>query len=210
MDKMLIDIIQQLHLFIGLGSFAADIIKEDGKCPDSQLIHRLELQNHRITVGLIPANILSRMNGPYEIQSVVARHTSHFPYFLCFLFRIRLPPMRRTVIRIVFRSVQIDIHLVGPIITKHPQMSFEIHGFPVITFHDSTERHIRIIRNLQLRDRRLLQQLLQRLKSVKCSTLVSAGNNNLMVSDPQIISFTLLRNPFPNRTDGAVTGFANN
>ena len=105
MNKMLIDIIQQLYLFISLGSFAADIIKEDGKCSDSQLIHRLKLQNHRITVGLIPANILTRMNSPYEIQSVVVCHTCHFPYFLRFLFWVRLSPMRRTMIRIIFRSI---------------------------------------------------------------------------------------------------------
>ena len=89
-------------------------------------------------------------------------------------------------------------------------MCFEIHGFPVIAFHYSTERHIRIICNFQLLHRRFPQKLFQCLQSVKCSTFISTGNNYLMISNPKIITFTLLRNLFPNRTDRPVISFTYN
>ena len=192
-DEVMINIIQQLHLLLRRCPFAGNIIKENGKGPYPQTIHAFELFHQQITVFRIPANVLSRMDSPIEKHFVPPRTFHQFFQLFGFLSRIGLAPVGRTVVRVVLRTVNIDIHLVAAIEIKLRQACFPAPGNAIETFHHTTVGYVGIIRHLHQRQFGQCNQLDQRLHTVKNPSTVGTGNNNTFLVYLQIITLCLFR-----------------
>ena len=72
-DKLLIQVIQKLHLALRFGPLSADVVKKYGKGTESQIIHHLKLLHGRLPVRLAPVNIRSGMHGPDKIHLILLR-----------------------------------------------------------------------------------------------------------------------------------------
>lgn len=108
--EILIDIIQQGGLTFRIGTLAGYIIKKHGKSPYSQVIHTLKLPQQIIPILIRPTNILPGVNGPNKIDPALVSHFHQPFYRLCLLPWIGVPPIRRTVIRIILRPINIRVY----------------------------------------------------------------------------------------------------
>ena len=110
--KLLCQTIQQLNLSVRVGSLAWNIIKEDSKWLHTSLIHEVKFVHKVLIVFLVPLDILTWMNSPNEVYTVLLAGCNKFSDILHLILWIRQTPVRRTVIRVVLRSIDISIHLV--------------------------------------------------------------------------------------------------
>ena len=105
--------VEQLHLPHRVGALSGYVVEEDGECPDSQVIHCLELGHQTAVVLLVPLNILTGMHGPDEVHPVALTGAYQFRYLPGLSGRIGVAPVGRAVIRVVLGPVDIGVHLVA-------------------------------------------------------------------------------------------------
>ena len=145
LDKLFLQEVEQVGLFVCLGPFTGNIVEEDCEGADSQIIHHTELVQHIHPVFICPFNVQARMDRPDEVYLVGGGFLHEILDLCCFLFRIRLAPVWGTVVRIVFRSVDIGVHLHLSIKTKLLDAVGMAPGIAVKTFDSSTVGDVRIV-----------------------------------------------------------------
>ena len=91
------------------------------------------------------------MNGPIENDIVLLRPIHQYFQLFSFSSRIRLAPVGSPVIRIVFRSIDIDIHFVPTIKIKLAYTRLLTPGSTVKTFYHTPIGNIRIVRHFSQR-----------------------------------------------------------
>ena len=139
--KILINIVQQLRLLLRIGTFTGNIIEEYGKRTNAELVHLLKFGKQKVAVFLIPFDILSRMDCPYKVNFVLIGYYHQFLQLGSFFVGIWQAPVGCTMIRIVFRTVYISVHLVFTIklqLTEAclmaPRSSVETFYYPPISY----------------------------------------------------------------------------
>ena len=175
---MVIQIIQQLSLLFSLGSFAGNVIEEHRKGTYPQLIHTFKLLQQQVTVFFIPFDVLSRMNSPVKDYTIFISLVHQFLQLGSLLCRIRLAPVRSAVIRIILRTIQIDIHLVASVEFQLTETGFMTPGSTIKAFYNSTIRHIGIVGHFCQRQLAQCHQLCQRLHTIIGTTLIGTDNND--------------------------------
>ena len=198
-DKLLVQVIQELHLAFRLGTLPANVVKKHGKGAEPQIIHHLKLLHGRLPVRLSPVNIRTGVHGPDEIHLVFLRDLHQLLQILGHIRRIRFPPpLGKTVKHVVLRAVDVGIHLVLPVKLELADAAFLPPRQPVKTFNSAAERNIRPVQNLHLRNRhaggRLLRQLKQGLGRVKQTLVVIPRHPDSLRCHAQGIGARLLRN----------------
>ena len=91
--EFFIDVVQEFGLLVSLGTFPRNVVEEYSIRADAQFIHLLELGEQVITVFLIPFDVLSRVDSPYEVYRIFLGYLYQFLDLLGFLFRIRQTPI---------------------------------------------------------------------------------------------------------------------
>ena len=191
---MVVYIIQQGSLLVRLRPLTGYVIEKYGKCPYSQFVHPFELVHERIPVFLVPADVLSRMDSPIKQHVILVCPLHQLLQLGSLLLGIRLPPVRGTMIRVVFGAVQVHIHLVTAIKIQLAQPGFMAPWSTIKTLHHSTEGNIRIVLHLHQWYLSLCQQLCECLHPVIGSTFIGTDNHNRFLSYSKIIAFSHLRN----------------
>ena len=111
LHEVLVQAVQQFGLFVGIGTFARDVVKEDGKRTDAQVVHPVELVYQVPVIFFIPPDVLPRMDGPDEVHPVAVARLHQLADVVRLFFRVRQAPVGTAVIRIVLRAVQVVVHL---------------------------------------------------------------------------------------------------
>ena len=190
--EIIINIVQQFRLFLRIRPFARNIIKEHGKRADTELIHLFKLGKQQVTVFLIPFDVLSRMDSPHKVNFVLTRHSYQFLQLQCFLLRIRQTPVGRTVIRIVFRTIDISIHLILSIELQLAKTCLVTPRSSIKPFYHTAVANGRIILNLYFRQFSIFQQLGKGLQSIESAPFVISCQDYLLVIDSEIITLFML------------------
>ena len=198
-DKLLVQVIQELHLAFRFGALPADVVKKHGKGAEPQVIHHLKLLHGGFPVRLPPVNVRSGVHRPDKIHLVLLRDLHQLFQVLRHVRGIRLAPtLGKTVEHVVLRAVDVSIHLVLPVKLELADASFLPPGQAVKAFNGAAEGNVRPVQNLHHRHRyagrSLLRQLKQRLGRVKQAFVVIARHPDALLRDAQGISPGLLRN----------------
>ena len=77
-DKLVGDVVEQSGLLVGLFAFTIDIVEEDGKGAHAGSVHLLEFVHHVEAVGIIPLDVVARVNGPDKLHLVFGRFGHEF------------------------------------------------------------------------------------------------------------------------------------
>ena len=177
LDKLLLQEVEQVGLFISLGPFPGNIVEEDCEGADSQIVHHSELVQHIHPVFICPFDVQSRMDRPDEVHLVRCSFLRQILDLCRFLFRIRLAPVRGTVVGIVLRPVDISIHLHLAIETELFDAVGMTPGIAVKAFDGSAEGDVGIVGDSA--ERKAFDsssvgfdQLAQRLSGVEKATVV--------------------------------------
>lgn len=101
LHKLLSQAVQEFRLLDRVGTLAGNIIKEDSERTYTEVVHQVELVNQVLIVFLVPLDVLSRMDSPYEIYTVATASLYEFADVLSLFLRIRQAPVRAAVIRII-------------------------------------------------------------------------------------------------------------
>ena len=127
-------------------SFTGNVVKEDCESTYAEVVHLFELGDHVVTVGSIPFDILSRMDCPDEVYLVAGSFGCQFFNLLCLVGRIGFTPAG-TVERIVFRTIDVSIHLKLAVETKLADTVVMAPGSTVEAFDSSPMEYVRIVGN---------------------------------------------------------------
>ena len=188
---MVVQVVQQVGLLVGLGTFARNVVEEHGKATYPQLIHLLELVQQILAVFVVPLDVLPRMDGPIEDDIVLAGLVYQLLQLGRLAFGIGLAPVRSAVIGVVLGTVQIDIHLVATVKVQLAQAGFMTPGGAVETLNHATVGHVRVVGNLGQRQLGKCQQLCQRLHTVVGTARIGTGDDDLILVHLQVIAFGL-------------------
>ena len=103
--------VEQCGLPLRIGALARDVVEEEGEVAHAEVIHQVELAHEVAVVFFVPLDVLARMDGPDEVDT---RPLAGFDEFLDlggFVGGIGLAPVGTAVVGVVFRAVEIGIHL---------------------------------------------------------------------------------------------------
>ena len=117
LNEVVVNIVEQFGLLVGLGAFSPDVVEEHGKGPHSQFVHLLKFGHQGIAVFVVPFNVNAWMDGPVEAHAVALGMFCQFLDAQAFLLGIWHTPMS-TVVRVVFRTIYIYVHLVAAVEVK--------------------------------------------------------------------------------------------
>ena len=134
-------IVEELSLFLTARTFTRDVVEEDSKRADAKTIHLLKFVHKIVAIFIRPFDIESRVDCPIEVYPTLVRTDIEFLEQFCFILRICLAPML-TVIRIIFRTIDVDIHLVATIEVNLSQAVFVTPRTTIETFDGAAEFHI--------------------------------------------------------------------
>ena len=205
--KVFVDVVQQLCLFDRVGSFTRNIVKENSERAHAQVIHLFKLRQQVVTVFLIPLDVLSRMNGPYEIDFIFFSHLYQFLQLFGFFFGIGQTPVGRTVVRVVFRSVDIRVHLVFAIEFELAQTSGMAPRSAIESFHYTAEADGGVVFYFDSRKLVVFQQAAESLQGIECSSFVISCQYDFFIVDTKIVAFLLIGNAAGKLADGFVSLF---
>ena len=134
------------------------------------------------------------MNGPHEIHLVLVCHLHQLRDTGCVLGRIRFSPVGRTMIRIVFRPVNIRVQFILPVKTQLPQTGLMAPRSTIKSLDHAPETNVGIIPDFNLRQMIISKQLHEGTHGIVRSPLVIARKRDPFGVYFQIITFRLLRN----------------
>ena len=171
--KLLGQTIQQFYLSVRISALAFNIIKEDGKRAHTVSIHKIKLMHEVLIIFFVPFNILSRMHSPNEVYPILMAGLNQFLNLLLLLHGIRLSPIRSTMIRIIFRAIDIGVKFILAIPINQRQTHSVRPRRPIKALHDTTIRKDRRVTNIEARKllstlhSRTLHQLSQSLDAIE-------------------------------------------
>ena len=134
------------------------------------------------------------MNSPYKINFIFIGYFHKLLQLGCFLFRIRQTPVGSAVIRIVFRTVDIGIHLILTIKLQLAKTCLMAPGSSVEALHYTAITDRRIIFDFHFRQFSFFQQLGECLNSIISAPFIIAGQYDFFIIDSQIITFFMFGN----------------
>ena len=137
------------------------------------------------------------MDGPVEDDVVVAGSVHELFQPFGFLGRVGLAPVGCAVVGVVFRTVEVDIHLVPSVEVQLAYAVFLAPGGSVESFYHTPVGHIGIVGHFGKGQFVQSKQLGKCLHAVVSSPFVGSGNDDAVFFYFQEVAFGLLRNPFP-------------
>ena len=208
LHEVFIEVVQEFSLLVGLGTFARDVIEEHGKRAHAQVVHLLELADEVCTVFIVPLDVLARVDSPHEVHFVLLGHFHQLLQLLGFLFRIRQAPVRRAVVRVILRTIDIGVHLVLAIELQVAKTCFVAPWSTIETFHHPTEADFRIVSDFSHWQLLVLQELGKGLYGIEGASLVVTGQHEFLRADADEVAFLLGRDEFLVFVDSLVSTFA--
>ena len=188
--KVGVDIVQEFSLLISLCAFSPNIVEENGKRTHTKLIHGFEFLHHGVAIGFCPLNIYTGVDCPVEVYTVLVRSVEKNLKACCFFGGIRLTPLI-TVIRVILRTVNVNVHLVLSIEIELRESVFLTPGCAIETFNYATESNVREVGDFTSLQLAVLHHCEQRLYAIKSTAFVLRSNNNFLVSHLKVITFCL-------------------
>ena len=134
------------------------------------------------------------MNSPHEINLILIRHFHQFRQTDRILFGIRLPPVGRTMIRIILGTIYIGIQFIFPVKLQLSQPGLVAPGRSVESLDNPTETHVRIIPDLNLRQLIIPKQLHKSTHGIIRSPLIIPRKRDSFLRYLQIIPLQLIGN----------------
>ena len=192
LHKFLFEAVEKFRLLYRVGTFAGNIIEEDGERTHTEVVHQIELVNQVLIVFLVPLDVLTRMDSPHKIHSVAATSLHEFADVLGLFLRIRQAPVRTAVIRVVLRAIEIGVHLVLSIIVDEGKTHLMRPRLTIEALYHTTVWKIRVvvasgIRHLAL-SHLAVYNLAQGLQAIECTTLVVSHNLDTLGISLQAVS----------------------
>ena len=192
LHKLLSQAVQEFRLLHWVGTLAGNIIKEDSERTYTEVVHQVELVNQVLIVFLVPLDILSRMDSPYEIYTVATASLYEFADVLSLFLRIRQAPVRAAVIRIILWTIEIGVHLVLSIIIDEGKTHLMRPRLTIEAFYHTTVRKIRVVVASGIRHLALchlaVYNLAQGLQAIESTTLIVSHNLDTLGISPQAVS----------------------
>ena len=180
LHKLLSQAVQEFRLLDWVGTLAGNIIKEDGERTHTEVVHQVELVNQVLIVFLVPLDILSWMDSPYEIYTVATASLYEFADVLSLFLWIRQAPVRTAVIRVVLRAIEIGVHLVLSIIVDEGKTHLMRPRLAIEAFYHTTVWKIRVVVASGIRHLALchlaVYNLAQGLQAIESATLIVSHN----------------------------------
>ena len=180
LHKLLSQAVQEFRLLDWVGTLAGNIIKEDGERTHTEVVHQVELVNQVLIVFLVPLDILSWMDSPYEIYTVATASLYEFADVLSLFLWIRQAPVRAAVIRVVLRAIEIGVHLVLSIIVDEGKTHLMRPRLAIEAFYHTTVWKIRVVVASGIRHLALchlaVYNLAQGLQAIESATLIVSHN----------------------------------
>ena len=180
LHKLLSQAVQEFRLLDWVGTLAGNIIKEDGERTHTEVVHQVELVNQVLIVFLVPLDILSWMDSPYEIYTVATASLYEFADVLSLFLWIRQAPVRAAVIRVVLRAIEIGVHLVLSIIVDEGKTHLMRPRLTIEALYHTTVWKIRVVVASGIRHLALchlaVYNLAQGLQAIESATLIVSHN----------------------------------
>ena len=180
LHKLLSQAVQEFRLLDWVGTLAGNIIKEDGERTHTEVVHQVELVNQVLIVFLVPLDILSWMDSPYEIYTVATASLYEFADVLSLFLWIRQAPVRAAVIRIILWTIEIGVHLVLSIIVDEGKTHLMRPRLAIEAFYHTTVWKIRVVVASGIRHLALchlaVYNLAQGLQAIESATLIVSHN----------------------------------
>ena len=107
------------------------------------------------------------MYSPIEDNSIIPCRLNQLCYLLSLIFGIGLSPLWHTMIRVVLRSVDINIEFITSVEFKLTKSILKTPWRTIETFNHTTIRYIGIIRDCSLCNLAIAHHLSERLKSIE-------------------------------------------
>ena len=169
-----------------------EVVPEYGKCPYAELAHCLELVYDVVPVGLVPLDVLARVDGPHELN-LVCLGGVHIACDLCGkVCGILLAPFA-LVVCVILRAVDVDVHLLA---SEHLEESHTVLlavGVAVVALYKTALWYIGVVGHGGAHHVGLRCHLQECLHSVECTAAVIAGNYYLAFLHCKVITLGLLR-----------------
>ena len=194
-DKHGVDIVEQGGLLFAFGSFAPNIIEEDGKGANAEAVHPFEFLNKFLAVFIVPLDVHPWMNGPIEIDAPQFRTLVELLQLLRFTRGVRLAPVV-AMIGVVLRPIDVDIHLVAAVEIELAEAVFMAPRLSVEALNRPSERHIRPVLERARFEFALGGHPAQGLHAVVEAALITTGNDDALRPHSHIVAFDLLRHQF--------------
>ena len=191
-----VDIVEQFGLLLTARAFAGNIVKENGERTNAELIHLLELVHEIVAILRCPTNIAAGMDSPVEIHPAGVGTIHQFTQLSRFLFGIGVAPVL-TVVGIVLRAVDIDVHLVATVEIELAQTVFVTPRTTVEPFDRTTECHIGPVLHGTFFELSLGHHRAQGLHAIIKTAFVTTDEHHAFGRDGQIISLGVLGDEFP-------------
>ena len=213
-----VNIVEQFSLLLTARTFAGNIVEEDSKRTNAEIIHLLEFLHEVVAIFRRPTNISAGVDGPVEVHAASVRTIHQFTQLSRFLFGIRIAPVL-TVIGIVLRTVDIDVHLVATVEIELAQAMFVTPRTAVETLDRTAEGHIGPVLHGAFFHLSLGHHLAQGLHAIIKTAFVTADDHHFFLSDGQIIGIGVIGHQLPvlgilfigrqsqRDTEGAATSF---
>ena len=201
--KRRVNIVEQFRLFFCTRTFARNIVKENSERTDAKPIHLLEFIHEIVAVFVRPFDVKSWVNSPVEIHTALVSTNIEFLEQFCLLFRVCFAPML-TVIRVIFRSIDVNIHLVATIEVNLSQAVFVTPRTSVETFDRTAKFHIRPVLDGASFELSFRHHIAQSLHTIIESALIATRNDHSLRPHSHIVTFRLLRYEFLKLIDAAV------
>ena len=196
-------IVEELSLFLTARTFTRDIVEEDSKRADAKTIHLLKFVHKIVAIFIRPFDIESRVDCPIEVYPTLVRTDIEFLEQFCFILRICLAPML-TVIRIIFRTIDVDIHLVATIEINLTQAVFVTPRTTIETFDGAAEFHIGPVLDGASLELSFGNHVAQGLHTIIKSALIATGYDNTLRTHRHVVAFLLLRYEFLKLVDATI------
>ena len=139
------NIVHELCLLVAVCTvIVPEVIPEHGECPYTELAHCLELVYDVVPVGLVPLDVLARMDGPHELD-LVCLGGVHIACDLCGkVCGIFLAPFA-LVVCVILRAVDVDVHLLASEHLEESHTVFLAVGVAVVALYKTALRYIGVV-----------------------------------------------------------------
>ena len=194
--KHRVHIVEQFGLFLSASAFSGNVIEENSKRTDAEIIHLLEFLHEVVAVFRRPTNVSAGVDSPVEVHAASVRTIHQFTQLTGFLFGIRIAPVL-TVIGIVLRAVDIDVHLVATVEIELAQTVLMAPRTTVETFDGTAEGHIGPVLHGAFFHLSLGHHLAQGLHAIIKTAFVTADDHHFFLSDGQIIGIGVIGHQLP-------------
>ena len=138
-DEVFQNVVRELHLALSLADFAAGVIYQHAEIPHPQVVHLLQLGAKCVQLVaaavFLPAHGVGRVNSPDKTHMIAVRIRNEVFQFCGFFLGVGFVAALAVVVGVVFRGVDVGVHLVAPHEAEDGAAGFKAPRCAVVAFH---------------------------------------------------------------------------